>query len=54
MERLIKWLDEIEDLVALAKVQARPLLVTLLLLAAFLVVVGAAFVSGPLDLLAAP
>jgi hypothetical protein len=41
MERLLKWLDDWDDLLALARVQAGPLLVTLGLLAAFLVIVGA-------------
>jgi hypothetical protein len=54
MERLLKWIDDCDDLFAMARLQAGPLVVTLLLLAAFLVAVGAAFVLGPPDLLAAP
>jgi uncharacterized membrane protein YdjX (TVP38/TMEM64 family) len=54
MERLLKWLDDLEDLFAMARLQAGPVVVTLLLLAAFLVTVGAVFLFGPPDLLAAP
>ncbi len=54
MERLLKWLDDCEDLLAVARLQAGPVIVTLLLLAAFLVAVGAVFVFGPPELLAAP
>ncbi len=54
MERLLKWMDDFDDLVALARLQAGPLVVTLLLLAAFLVAVAAVMVLGPPDLLAAP
>jgi hypothetical protein len=54
MERLLKLIDDWDDLLAMARVQAGPLLVTLLLLAAFLVAVGAVFVFGPPELLAAP
>jgi hypothetical protein len=38
----------------MARLQAGPVVVTLLLLAAFLVTVGAVFLFGPPDLLAAP
>jgi len=54
MERLLKWIDDLDDLIVAARLQAGPILVTLLLLAAFLVAVGAVFVFGPPDLLAAP
>lgn len=54
MERLLKWIDEFDDLFAVARVQAGPVLVTLLLLVAFAVTVGAVFLFGPPDLLAAP
>jgi hypothetical protein len=54
MERLLKWMDDWDDLLAMARLQAGPLVVTLLLLAAFLVAVGAVLVLGPPDLLAAP
>jgi hypothetical protein len=54
MERLLKWIDDLDDLVALMRLQAGPLVVTLLLLAAFLAAVAAVMVLGPPDLLAAP
>jgi hypothetical protein len=54
MERLLKWIDDLDDLFAVARVQAGPVLVTLLLLVAFAVTVGAVFLFGPPDLLAAP
>jgi hypothetical protein len=54
MERLLKWMDEFEDLLAVARVQGGPIVVTLLLLVAFAVTVGAIFLFGPPDLLAAP
>jgi hypothetical protein len=54
MERLLKWLDDWDDLWALARVQAGPLIVTLVLLVMFVAIVGAVFVLGPPDLLAAP
>jgi uncharacterized membrane protein YdjX (TVP38/TMEM64 family) len=54
MERLLKWIDEFEDLVAIARLQAGPVVVTLLLLAVFVATVGAVFLFGPPELLAAP
>lgn len=54
MERLLKWIDDFDDLFAVARVQAGPVLVTLLLLFVFVVTVGAVFLFGPPDLLAAP
>jgi uncharacterized membrane protein YdjX (TVP38/TMEM64 family) len=54
MERLLKWLDDFEDLLAVVRLQAGPAIVTLLLLAAFVVTVGAVFLFGPPELLAAP
>ncbi len=54
MERFLKWLDDFDDLYAMARVQAGPVIVTLLLLVAFVAIAGAAFVLGPSDLLAAP
>lgn len=54
MERLLKWLDDLDDLLAMTRVQALPLIVTLLLLFAFLAVAGTVFVLGTPDLLAAP
>jgi hypothetical protein len=54
MERLLKWLDDCDDLWALARVQAGPILVTLSLLLMFVAIVGAVFVLGPPDLHASP
>lgn len=54
MERLLKWLDDWDDLLALARVQSGPILVTLALLVMFVAIVGAVFVLGPPDLHAAP
>jgi len=54
MERILKWLDDLDDVNALLRVQTVPVIVTALLLAAFLAVVAGAFVPGPPDLLAAP
>ncbi len=54
MERFLKLLDEIDDLLVLCRVQAPGLLVTVALLAAFLALLGTVLVFGPPDLLAAP
>jgi hypothetical protein len=54
MERLLKWIDDFDDLVAVTRLGAAPLVVTLLLLAAFLVAVAVVNVLGLPDLLAAP
>jgi len=54
MERLLKWIDDFDDLVAVTRLWAGPFVVTLLLLAAFVVAVAAVMVLGPPDLLAAP
>jgi len=54
MERFLKWLDDLDDLLAMTRVQAVPLIVTLLLLVAFLAVAGTVLVLGPTELLAAP
>jgi hypothetical protein len=54
MEWIPKCLDELDDLRALVHVQTGPVIVTALLLAAFLAVVAGLFVLGPPDLLAAP
>jgi hypothetical protein len=53
MEHFLKWIDDIDDLFAVIRLQAGPLAVTLLLFAVFLVTVGAIFLFGPPDLLAA-
>ena len=54
MERLLKWLDDLDDFLALTWLQSRGVVVTLALLAVFLAVLGTVFVLGPPDLLAAP
>jgi hypothetical protein len=54
MEHFLRWLDELDDLLRVLRVQARPMLVTLLLLAAFLAVAGAIIAFGAPSLLAAP
>ena len=43
-----------DDFLAVTGLQAGPVVVTVVLLVLFLAVVGAAFVLGPPDLLAAP
>jgi len=54
MERLLKWLDDLDDLAAMLRLQAPAVLVTVLLMMMFLAAVGAVLVFGPPDLLAAP
>jgi hypothetical protein len=54
VERLLRWLDDVDDFLAVTRLQAGPVVFTVVLLALFLAVVGAAFVLGPPDLLAAP
>lgn len=54
MEWMLKFLDDLDDLRVLARVQTGPVIVTALLLVAFLAVVAGVFVLGPPDLLAAP
>ena len=54
MEWILKCLDELDDLRALVRVQAGPVVVTALLLVAFLAVVAGVFVLAPPELLAAP
>jgi len=54
MEWILKCLDELDDLRALVRVQAGAVLVTAILLVAFLAVVAGMFVLGPPELLAAP
>ena len=54
MERLLKWLDDCDDFLVVFRVQAPAVAVTALLLAAFLVGLGALLLLGPSDLLAAP
>ncbi len=54
MERFLKWLDDLDDLLVVTRTQARPLLVTLVLLVLFLSVLGAVFLIGPPVLHASP
>lgn len=54
MERLLKWLDDFDDVLAVARLQAGPLLVTVALFAVFVTAVGVVLVLGPADLLASP
>ena len=54
MERLLKWLDDLDDLGAVFRVQAPAVFVTVALLAVFLAAIGAVLVFGPPALLAAP
>jgi hypothetical protein len=54
MECLIRWLDDLDDILAVIHVHTRSVVVTALLLLAFLTVLGVVLVFGPPDLLAAP
>ncbi len=54
MERILKWLDDLDDFLAVTRLQAGPVLVTAALLVLFLAIVGTVFVLGPPELLAAP
>lgn len=54
MERLLKIFDDVDDVLAVARLQAGPLAVTLALLVAFLAVVGGMLFFGPADLYASP
>ena len=54
MDRILKLLDDFDDLIAFLHVHGRSVVVTLLLLVAFMAVVGGVFLLGPPDLLAAP
>ena len=54
MERFLKWLDDFDDVFAMLRARAPSVIVTALLLVAFVAVVGAVFVFGPPDLLASP
>ncbi len=54
MERFLKWLDDVDDFFAVARLQVGPVLVTVALLAAFLAVLGIVLVLGPPDLHASP
>jgi hypothetical protein len=54
MERLLKWLDDLDDLTDVFRVQAPSVIITALLVMAFVAGLGALLLLGPLDLLAAP
>ena len=54
MERLLKWLDDLDDLTVVFRVQARAVIVTAILTVAFVAGLGALLLLGPPDLLAAP
>ena len=54
MERLLKWLDELDDLSDVFRVQAPSVIITTLLVVAFVAGIGALLLLGPPDLLAAP
>jgi hypothetical protein len=54
MERLLKWLDDVDDLLAVTRLQLGPVAVTVALLALFLAVLGVVFVIAPPELFAAP
>lgn len=54
MERIFKWLDDLDDLLVVVHVQTKPVIVTAVLLVVFLAIVGGVFVFGPPVLHAAP
>jgi hypothetical protein len=54
MERLLKCLDDLDDLTVVFRVQARAVIVTALLAVAFVAGISALLLLGPPDLLAAP
>ena len=54
MERLLKWLDDLDDLLDVFRLHAPSFAVTLLLATAFLTGVGLFLLAGAPDLLAAP
>ena len=54
MERLLKWLDDLRRPPVVFRVQAPTVIVTALLVAAFVAGLGALLLLGPPDLLAAP
>ena len=47
MERLLKWLDDLDDLLVVFRVQAPAAIATLLLLAGFAAAVGTVLVARP-------
>jgi hypothetical protein len=54
MEWLLKWLDDIDDLLVVFRVQGPAAVATLLLVAGFAASVGAILLLGQPPLLAAP
>jgi hypothetical protein len=54
MERLLKWLDDIDDLMVVFRVQAPAVLITVLLATAFGAGMATLLLLAPPDLLAAP
>ena len=54
MERLLKWLDDLDDLTVVFRVQAPAVIVTALLVVAFVAGLAALLLLGPPDLHAAP
>jgi len=54
MERLLKWLDDLDDLAVVFRAQAPSVIITALLAVAFVAGLGALLLLGPPDLLAAP
>jgi len=54
MERLLKWLDDLDDLTVVFRVQAPAVIVTGLLVVAFVAGLAALLLLGPPDLHAAP
>ncbi len=54
MERLLKWLDDLDDLTVVFRVQAPAVIITAVLVVAFVAGLGALLLLGPPDLLAAP
>ena len=54
MERLLKWLDDCDDLLVVLRVQAPALAVTAALVATFVAGLGAFLLLGAPDLHAAP
>jgi hypothetical protein len=54
VERLLRWLDDFDDLLDVFRLHARSVAVTLLLATAFLTGMGLFLLAGAPDLLAAP
>jgi predicted RND superfamily exporter protein len=54
MERLLKWLDDWDDLLVLFRNAAPGMVLTVALVVVFVAALGAMLLLGPPDLLAAP